>query len=145
MAKLSAHGPEIGRIVYTTYTKAYFYDGKILKNSGFGWKLHGKVKAGFDPVTVFTDKKAHQESFLASHPALAAYRKELHSLAGMGKAWKLHATIQMMPDDPDGVWSETCDGYGDNVHADIDEVSKLCDLYHAAMREAQESKQAQPA
>jgi hypothetical protein len=40
-----------------------------------------------------------------------------------------------MHDDIDGVWSEACDGYGDNVHADIDEIAKLCRLYEAAMRE----------
>jgi hypothetical protein len=44
MAKLSAHGKEIGRINYTTYSKAYMQDGTILKNSGFGWKVFGKCK-----------------------------------------------------------------------------------------------------
>jgi hypothetical protein len=32
----------------------------------------------------------------------------------------------MMPDDCDGVWSECCDGYGDNIRADVDDVAKLC-------------------
>jgi hypothetical protein len=59
MAKLSAHGKEIGRINYTTYSKAYMQDGTILKNSGFGWKVFGEVqnqpagglREGIDPST----------------------------------------------------------------------------------------------
>jgi len=61
-------------------------------------------------------------------------------LAGLGKARKLHTAIQYMPGDPDGVWSEACDGYGDNVHADLDEVSHLMRLYHARVLEWQASK-----
>jgi hypothetical protein len=57
----------------------------------------------------------------------------LHELCGLNKRWKLHAAVQMMPDDPDGVWSEACDGYGDNVHADIDDVAKLCMVYRLAI------------
>ena len=41
--------------------------------------------------------------------------------------------VTMMPDDADGVWSEACDGYGDNVHADVDDVAKLCALYRTAL------------
>ena len=59
----------------------------------------------------------------------------LHSLAGVGKAWKLHACVQLMHNDVDGVWSECCDGYSDNVHADVDEIAKLCRLYEDSRRE----------
>jgi hypothetical protein len=41
-----------------------------------------------------------------------------------------------MPDDCDGVWSEACDGYGDNVSADVDEVAQLCALYKLALSES---------
>ena len=135
MAKLSAHGSEIGRVYFTTSAKAYMADGAILKNSGFGWKLAGKVKAGISPLEAYEAQKQKQVEYLVTYPALAAYRKELHSLAGLGKAWKLDAAISMMPDDCDGVWSECCDGYGDNVHADINEIAELCRLYRAAQNE----------
>ena len=49
MAKLSAHGQEIGRIFYTTYAKAYMADRKILKNTGSGWKIGGTLKDGLTP------------------------------------------------------------------------------------------------
>ena len=64
----------------------------------------------------------------------------LHDLAGLGKAWKLNSAVELMPDDPDGVWSEACDGYGDNVHADVSEIVELCGLYRAALREHEELK-----
>ncbi len=138
MAKLAVHGPELGRIEYRTYTKAYFENGDVLKNAGSGWKLAGKVKAGIDPKAHFEKVKGNHDAFLAARPAFAAYVKELRALTGLNNRWKLDAAVALLPDDPDGVWSEACDGYGDNVHADIDDVSKLCDLYKAAEREAAE-------
>jgi len=135
MATLSKHGTEIGRITFTDYVKSYRSDGTVLKNAGFGWKLSGKVKAGSNIHAVYQKAVEHQKEYLAQRPAWAAYRKELHSLAGMGKAWKLHSCVTLMYDDVDGVWSEACDGYGDNVHADVDEIAELCRLYESAIRE----------
>lgn len=131
MAKICAHGTVIGTVEYMTHAKRYMSDGAILKHSGFGWKLAGKVKAGFAPQAAYQRSAEHLEAQLAEKSAAACYRKELHSLAGLGKRWKLHAAVELMPDDPDGVWSEACDGYGDNAHAhaDVDEVVLLCALY----------------
>lgn len=134
MTKCSAHGSIVGTIEYMTHAKRYMSDGVILKNHGFGWKLAGKIKPGFTPeqaTKIAQDGLAEQ---LAQKPAVAAYRKALHDLAGLGKRWKLHAAVQLMPDDCDGVWSECCDGYGDNVHADIDEVAELCRAYQCMVR-----------
>lgn len=135
MAKLSAHGAEIGRIRYTTYETAYMSDGKILKKSAGAWKLYKKCKPGVDPQQAYERARQHRAAFLAARPALSAYTSELHALASMGKAWKLHMAIELMPEDPDGVWSEACDGYGDNIHADIAEVVNLCNLYERAINE----------
>jgi hypothetical protein len=73
---------------------------------------------------------------MSRKPALQACRKALHDMAGLGKRWKLEQAIAMMPNDPDGVWSECCDGYSDNVHADIEEIIQLCQLYDAALSES---------
>jgi hypothetical protein len=143
MAKLSAHGEEIGRINYTTYAKAYMADGKILKNYGQGWKLYGKCKVS--PQEAYAVAKAKQDAVFSVRPCLAAYRKELHSLAGMSKAWKLHAAVELLGDDVDGIWSEACDGYGDNVHADVDEVGELVRLYNLACAESADMRQAEAA
>lgn len=135
MAKLSAHGQEIGTVQYLTKAKRYMSDGVILRNIGFGWKLYAKVKPGIEPAQAFANAKQRQNEALEQKPHLAAYRKALHDLAGLSKRWKLHAAVELMYDDPDGVWSEACDGYGDNVHADIDEISELCRLYQSAINE----------
>lgn len=145
MAKVSAHGTEVGTVHFLTYAKRYMSDGVVLKNIGFGWKIHGKVKPGVTPEQAFNNASERSRVFRASKPAYCAYRAALHNLAGLSKRWKLHACVELMPDDADGVWSEACDGYGDNVHADIDEVSRLCELYKDLLREQVESKQVIPA
>ena len=140
MAKLSAHGLEIGRINYVSKSVAYFEDGVVLVNYGDGWKKRGKLKDGVIPAQAFEEKQIKHNEFLAGRPALAQYRRELHALAGLSKRGKLHMAVSLMPNDCDGVWSEVCDGYSDNVHADVDEVGKLCTLYLAAMRETKSMK-----
>ena len=140
MAKLSAHGIEVGRIVYTTCTKAYMSDGKVLKNRGDGWKRFSTVKAGFTPESALESSRAALNRWEAAYPAGLAYKRELHAMAPQGKRAKLHTIIQLMPDDADGVWSEACDGYGDNISADVDEVSALCRLYLAACEETKTNK-----
>jgi hypothetical protein len=141
MAKLSAHGNEIGRIVFTAKTKAYMADGKILTNYGDGWKLTGKCKDGVSPEFAYESAVKYQAEFIANRPHLKAYREFLHEIAGQCKRHKLHLAVTMMPDDSDGVWSECCDGYSDNVSASCDEVSELCRLYRYAVMEQNEIKQ----
>ena len=140
MAKVSAHGTEIGTINYKSKSKRYMSDGAVLINLGFGWKIHSKCKSGVSPVQAFEAAKARQVEFLTARPAFAAYVKELHAMAGLCNRWKLNAAVERMPEDCDGVWSEACDGYGDNVHADIDEVGNLCRLYLNALAEMKFSK-----
>ena len=139
MARLSAHGAEIGRIDYSTYRCAYMADGKILKDAGHGWKLYKKCKPGIDPIDAFNRARTGLANRLAARPALASYSDFIRSLAPLSKRWKLALSLQMMPDDPDGIWSECCDGYGDNVEADLDDIVKLCTLYRAAISESQTS------
>ena len=135
MAKLSAHGTIIGTVDYISTSKRYMSDGVVLKNIGFGWKLAGKVKLGIDPARAFESAAQRQKEKLKAFPAVAAYRDTLHALAGVNKRWKLNLAVSTMPDDPDGVWSDACDGYGENVCADLDEIVELCRLYKAAIDE----------
>ena len=135
MAKLSAHGAEIGRAVYLTSTKAYMSDGAVLKNYGDGWKLSGKLKPGVTPEHAVARAVAGIAEWEQARPAGRAYKKALHAIAGQSKRYRLHLAISLMPDDCDGVWSECCDGYCDNVHASVDEIAELCALYRAAQTE----------
>jgi len=137
MAKLSAHGIEVGRIVYTTYTKAYMSDKKVLKNSGYGWKLVGEVKPEFSAEYAFKLAIERLKKWESQNPFGLAYKKELHKIASQSKRLRLHITIQLMYEDCDGVWSECCDGY-DSIHADLNEISELCKLYALALSEKRE-------
>ena len=143
MAKCCAHGREIGTIYYRTAAKRYMSDGVILINQGFGWKRYGKVKPHLTPEQVFKLATEKQQARDKDYPAAAHYRRLLHSLAGLSKRWKLHAAVELMPDDSDGVWSEACDGWGDNCTADHDEVAELCRAYKIALIEADDIKQEQ--
>ena len=138
MAKISAHGTIVGTVEYMAHAKRYMSDGAILKNHGFGWKLAGKVKADVSPTDCYARAAASVAEQLAAKPAAAAYRSKLIELTGLCNRWKLHSAVQLMPDDCDGVWSEVCDGYGDNVHADVDEIGELCLLYRVMMAVARE-------
>lgn len=138
MAKVSAHGSIVGTVEYLSTAKRYMSDGVILKNVGCGWKLHGKVKAGIAPADAFARAQERLDAELARKPALANYRKLLHQACGQSKRWKLNTAISMMPDDCDGVWSECCDGYGDNISMDVDDVAEVCRAYLAAERERAE-------
>ena len=141
MAKCSVHGVELGTIYKLTSARRYMSDGVVLKNGGFGWKLAGKVKAGIDPADAYQRALARYKEALCANPDAAAYRKELHAMAGLGKRWQLHMAVEAMPEDCDGVWSEACDGHGDNIHADVDEVGALCRLYLAASAAAKAARQ----
>ncbi|NTV02440.1 MAG: hypothetical protein HGB04_06595 [Chlorobiaceae bacterium] len=136
MAKLSAHGREIGRMYYTTFAKAYMADGVILFTEAGKWKVYGKCKPGVTPEQAFALAKQKQAELYEEKPALREYRKRLLWVAGLGKAWKLHAAIQLLGDDVDGIWSECCDGFGDNIHADVDEIAELVRLYTVAVERA---------
>jgi hypothetical protein len=63
--------------------------------------LAGKVKEGKTPREAFEAQKARQEDAMCRAPCLQAYRKALHSLTGLCNRWKLHAAVQLMPDDAD--------------------------------------------
>ncbi len=140
MAKISAHGDVVGTIYFLTSAKRYMSDGHILKNAGFGWKLHAKIKVGIAPAYAFDRAKARQVDDKALNPAFHAYKIALHDICGLAKRWRVHSAITAMPDDYDGVWSTVCDTYShESISADVDEIATLCRLYSAAIAERQAS------
>lgn len=134
MAKLSTHGIEIGRLVFTAYSKAYMSDGKILKNYGDGWKLSAKLKHGVSMADYFKKSQDRLIEWAIENPEAAEYKKALHNLTSQSNRSKLNISIQLMPKDADGIWSDCCDGWSDNIHADLDEIAELCRLYLAIPR-----------
>ena len=135
MATLNKHGSEIGRIDFITYSKAYMTDGTILKNGGQGWKIYGKIKQGFKPEQVYQNKLNKFNEINHNSPMLALYRKELHKLTNIKNRWFVHNAIELMPDDPDGVWATLNDDYFRQDVFSIEEIVNLCKLYNQAQLE----------
>lgn len=140
MAKIKAHGYEIGTLEYTDYNKRYMSDGVVLINRGSGWKIHGKVKEGHNIRDVYEKALAKQIQAKVQFPCSFEYRKQLHDLAPISKRWVLHSAVKANPQDPDGVWSDVCDGVW-NVHADIDEIVMLCRFYLLAVKELKQAEE----
>lgn len=136
MATLSSKGKnEIGRIEGLTKTLAYFDNREILVNYGFGWKLYGKIKPDCNPAESYRKQINKIAESDKKRPFYAAYKKALIR-AGHSKRSLLHTAIELMPDDPDGVWSETCDSYGNNLHVSIEDICELCKLYKLSLEES---------
>src|SRR5574340_10382 len=129
MAKLSAHGIELDRREYPSGRVAVMSDGKILRNQGFGWKLWKRVKPGVDPKVYAEDARKRYEA----RPAVFhEYMRELINAADLEHRYRLHTAVSLLPNDPDGVWSEVNDTYS-GYSIDLDDCLKLCRLYEAAM------------
>ena len=137
MAKLSAHGYEVGRIEYPSWAKTYHSDGTVLINRGDGWKVHGKVKANFTPTQAYEHVKSVQAARLADNPMYAQWYKLIMGY-GLVKRQYIIMTIETMPEDPDGVWCELTDTYDyrAKMNWEIEEVIELCRAYNLAVEEA---------
>jgi len=134
MAKLSAKGRTlIGEIKYIRATRRYMSDGSVLENSGHGWKVRGKVKAGHDITAVHAKAKASHEAQLSRAPALAAWYHAA-TQEPISRRWRLLLALSMMPDDIDGVYSTLTEGY-DALELTLDDVADLCRLHNAAYAE----------
>lgn len=124
MAKLSAHGNEIGRIEYVSKTVAYFQDGKILKNDGFGWKTYGTVKIGFTAQDAFNRSKENQTRFYAENLCFKRYR-DLMTDIPLSIRWKVLSAFEMMGDDIDGVWSTLDDSYETRSRFSLEDLQEI--------------------
>jgi hypothetical protein len=141
MAKLSAHGKEIGRIQYIGHDVAVMSDGYILKNFGAGWKIHGKLKAGLTPEMAYQKRL----SALENQPfEYYAFREKLFALTrSLEKRAQIMTALQLLGNDADGVWSELTDSYlGPRIDADIVDIVELCQA-HESYQTALKSQKAQ--
>ena len=136
MATLYKHG-EIGQIERVAYKVAYCADGKILRNDGDGWKQWRKCKPGIDPRARFEEAKANYSQKLATKPAFAAWRSLFHELVPFKQRNLVLTAIGLMPQDPDGVWSEVNDycGFSGSEYS-IEDICQLCRAYQAAEQES---------
>lgn len=144
MATLYKHG-ELGQIERVAYKVAYCADGQVLRNDGDGWKTWRKIKAGIDPKAAFEKAQAAYAEKLATKPLFAEWRKLFHATFAPRIRCVALQAISLMPQDPDGVWSELndyCSFNGDSFS--IEEICDVCKAYQAAELESK-STTPQPA
>ena len=142
MATLSKHGEEIGRLELLTSKVAYYSDGKILRNQGNGWKLFRKVKPGVNVNEAFHHRLSSQSEFAAQRPAFIEFKRQLHAIASFQDRYMVKAALEMLANDPDGLWSELNDML--RISCGVDEVVNLCRAYEASIQESKNLK-TQPA
>lgn len=140
MAKLSAHGREIGRIHRVDHTVAYFSDRTVLINRGFGWKIQCKVKAELDPVEVFNRKNETYNTKLAENPAFKRWRDLIVKEPLYPQRLRLVTALELLHDDLDGLYSELDDSQDTRGRWSVEDLKEISDAYTDAMREAEEKK-----
>lgn len=76
----------------------------------------------------------------AKLPMYARYKTLLYKYVPKTHRTLVNTAISLMPNDPDGVWSEIND-HGDYRYSiDLDEAIDLCRAYELALREANEQR-----
>jgi hypothetical protein len=138
MAKLSAHGHEVGRIESLACTTAVMSDGNILRNYGDGWKLYRKIKPGFTPEQAYERRVENQRKFLEERPAWAELKRLVHAAACQSKRGTLISALQLLGGDVDGLWSELNESWGADLNLDLAECEELARAYQASVVESNE-------
>ena len=132
MATLYKHGQTLGHFEYANYRTAHMSDGKILRNQGSGWKLFRAVKPGIDPKQHFIDKQKTRAERESECPAWAAYIKGLCSTIRLERRWMLHAAVELLGNDIDGIWSEM-EMHGESVN--LEDLKSLSENYELGQAE----------
>ncbi len=141
MATLYKHG-ELGQLERVAYKVAYCADGQILRNDGDGWKQWRKLKPGVDARQHWETAKAKYQEKLSTKPAFAEWRQLFHELVPFKQRNIMLTAISLMPQDPDGVWSEVNDYFSINGDTfSIDDICQLCRAYEAASLESKPTQQ----
>ncbi len=140
MAKLSAHGAELLRVELLAARLAYISDGKILRDTGSGWKLYKHFKAGVDIPAAIAARRQHY----ATPPATHYWREELRrkftaEFPGLEHRIRACTAFDMLGDDIDGIWSELEEA---GIGTDLDTVKELRGLFRLADTERSEEKKA---
>lgn len=126
MARLKAHGKELARRETPTGRIAVMSDGWLLRDQGAGWKQWKRLKAGVDAAAWAHGFALRTQ---AIHPLVRAYVKALMAATDVAHRGRLHMTIELMPEDPDGVWAQMEDF---SYTYDLEDIIRACRAYLVA-------------
>ena len=133
MAKLKAHGIELDRREYPSSRVAVMSDGNIMRDYGQGWKLYKRLKP--DATCSIQEYATNVRAKYDARPAIFhEYVKALMDAVPLTNRGRLHTAVSLMPNDPDGVWSELDSPFSGPL-VDLDDCVKLCRIYSAAISE----------
>jgi hypothetical protein len=137
MATITAHKGSAGKLetLYTWYN--YCNDGKVLINTGSGWKKLGKIKPGVSPLQAYQKAKEKLDNTLAKNPCYAKFQNTLHSMTTQKNRLSVYFRVVDCKNDSDGLFSyfdDTC-WSSDNPHLTIDDCLALCKTYNAMKEE----------
>jgi len=139
MATLQANGTVLDRFEYENCAIAVMSNGHILRNTGGGWKRHRRAKPGVTAEAIAQKRRASYDARRAACPVWAQYIKLLCQLVSLPHRAELATLVDLMPGDPDGVWSMMDDR---RVCLDLEDVVKLCELREAGEVELSAYKKA---
>jgi hypothetical protein len=140
MAKLSAHGVEVGRIEFLASRLAVMNDGVVLRDFGNGWKRDGKIKPHLTPEQALQILRGSTRG-----PAYTEYRNLLFAEAGksLERRIRINTIISVSYHDPDGAWSDL----EDIAHCPmaLEDVQALCRAYERWVTEAKAARRVREA
>lgn len=131
MARLKSHGNHI--IIACTLTKyAYCEDRHILRNQGWGWKLWRKLKTDIDYKEAAQRHKDNRKRNFDENPVKAHFMDLLCKLCpSLEKRQFVYTALELLSNDPDGMYSELDDNWHTRGYLDFDDVQSLCRAYNA--------------
>jgi hypothetical protein len=137
MASLKKHGKHLV-LAFLWYRKAFCEDGTVMKDYGDGWKVHAKLKKNITYEQAYGHALNARDIYYANSPAFHQLVRVVDDLS-IAKTQRsmLHSALEMLYDDPDGMWSELADHpyCSDYPQLSLDDVNKLCQAYSDAIRE----------
>lgn len=137
MAAIKKHG-KILVIEKLFYSVCYCKDGHILRNDGRGWKLWKKIKSGLNPYEIALKHEREYQEKIKNNPWFAHWRSLVHQFDKSLRPF-LVKTVEIMPNDPDGVWAELTDCLWTPAEKpSLQECIDLCNAFKASINEQKE-------
>ena len=138
MAVLSKNGSEVARFDLLKKSYSYRSNGKLLINSGFGWK-QANVKEGWNFNDSLAQRRQVEEKLKKTRPCFLAYRKAVQDEFPLSVRWEFFTALDMLGDDIDGICSEL----NDRGHCvDLDSLCEIAELKRASAVEFKNNKEA---
>lgn len=142
MATLSKHGDYI-KFKMLFHDIAFCEDRTVLRNSGGGWKVQGKLKKEVKDYKEAAEVKQRAIKDICQKNLAYAKFRSLMLQYGLEGRKVIHMALDMLGDDIDGIWSELNENpfspYRGRNTFTIEDIKELHSAYEAYKQEAREN------